>query len=433
MAARKQSTRKPRAATKKKRGNGSEEGAEQHEAVSVFELSDESDDDEPAAAEPAPRARRRRSAALDQTDDGAQSAIDDIADSEGRALEGDGDAELDEEMDAASSAAMQALKIIDRDTLLAQLGVEARDDEEDAADDADDEETLDEGDLDVSEPIRKAARRLGIPRLYPEQERVIAERPGRPRRAGRPADRLRQVGLLPDPVDDAAEAGGARARRSSRCSQDQHEKLQQLDVPCVRLDGTVRGKARARRCERIAERRLAARHDHARDARLATSCSRRSRKTGIGARRRRRGALHLGVGLTTSGPRTCASASTCARSAAPPIMALTATATEKVREDISRFLGLATRSSSSSSPHRSNLAFEVLECGGDARSRALAPLRAPAAPARHHLLHDHARGRQRLPGHAPARHPGAPLPRQDDGRGAQHEQETVHEVAAAAP
>ena len=65
-------------------------------------------------------------------------------------------------MDAASSAAMQALKIIDRDTLLAQLGVEARDDEEDEADDAEDDETLDEGDLDAPEPIRKAALRLGI-------------------------------------------------------------------------------------------------------------------------------------------------------------------------------------------------------------------------------------------------------------------------------
>jgi ATP-dependent DNA helicase RecQ len=52
-------------------------------------------------------------------------------------------------------------------------------------------------------------------------------------------------------------------------------------------------------------------------------------------------------------------------------MALTATATEKVREDITRFLGLDHPVVVSSSPHRSNLAFQVLECQGDMRSRAL--------------------------------------------------------------
>jgi len=55
----------------------------------------------------------------------------------------------------------------------------------------------------------------------------------------------------------------------------------------------------------------------------------------------------------------------------PPIMALTATATEHVRDDIIRFLGLRDPAVISSSPHRANLAFEVLESQGDARLRAL--------------------------------------------------------------
>ena len=60
---------------------------------------------------------------------------------------------------------------------------------------------------------------------------------------------------------------------------------------------------------------------------------------------------------------------------APPLMALTATATEKVREDIVRFLGMRDPRVVSSSPHRSNLAFEVMLCRDTtARLRALARL-----------------------------------------------------------
>ena len=52
MAARKKSTtRKPRTATKKKRGGDTEDGADQHEAISVFELSEE--EEESAEAVPA--------------------------------------------------------------------------------------------------------------------------------------------------------------------------------------------------------------------------------------------------------------------------------------------------------------------------------------------------------------------------------------------
>jgi ATP-dependent DNA helicase RecQ len=59
---------------------------------------------------------------------------------------------------------------------------------------------------------------------------------------------------------------------------------------------------------------------------------------------------------------------------APPMMGLTATATEKVRADIVRFLGMREPTVVASSPHRSNLAFEVLECRDAARLRALVRL-----------------------------------------------------------
>ena len=97
-------------------------------------------------------------------------------------------------------------------------------------------------------------------------------------------------------------------------------------------------------------------------------------------------------------------------------MALTATATAHVRDDIVRFLGLRDPEVVVGSPHRANLAFEVLHSRGDARLRALIRFARRLRAARHHLLLDDARGRRRLHRAADAAHPGAPLPRQDGGR-----------------
>jgi len=58
----------------------------------------------------------------------------------------------------------------------------------------------------------------------------------------------------------------------------------------------------------------------------------------------------------------------------PPVMALTATATQSVREDLVRILGLRDPLQVVASPHRANLCFEVIECAGDARLRALGRL-----------------------------------------------------------
>jgi ATP-dependent DNA helicase RecQ len=55
----------------------------------------------------------------------------------------------------------------------------------------------------------------------------------------------------------------------------------------------------------------------------------------------------------------------------PPVLALTATATPRVRTSIVETLRMPDAAVVASSPHRSNLAFEVVTCEGDARLRAL--------------------------------------------------------------
>jgi ATP-dependent DNA helicase RecQ len=368
MAARKSSSRKPRASTKRKGGSGSEDDGDQDEVVSVFELSAESDPEDEPPAKPARRSRRRRSDDPD-SDDGAQLAIDAIRDSEGAALDGDPDADLEEEeLDAQSSAAMQALRSIDRDTLLAQLGVEARDDEEDAADDEDDDETLDEGDLDAPEPIRKAALRLGITRLHPEQKRVLAEvLAGRdvlmvlPTGFGKSACYQIPSMILPKPVLVISPL--------LALMRDQSEKLAELGVPCVRLDGTVRGKERIKALARVAE---------GGSLLVLTTPESLFNEEVHGALRK------SGISLAAVDEAHCISewgfdfrpaylqlGERIRGLGRAPILALTATATEKVRDAIGRFLGLEDTVVVSSSPHRSNLAFDVVRCGDGARLRAM--------------------------------------------------------------
>jgi ATP-dependent DNA helicase RecQ len=55
----------------------------------------------------------------------------------------------------------------------------------------------------------------------------------------------------------------------------------------------------------------------------------------------------------------------------PPILALTATATPRVRTGILRMLRMRDPQVIASSPHRSNLAFEVLPCEGSVRARVM--------------------------------------------------------------
>src|SRR5262245_45168664 len=100
-------------------------------------------------------------------------------------------------------------------------------------------------------PVEIGARRLGIGRLYPEQERVIASAmDGRdllvvlPTGFGKSACYQIPSMILPKPV--------VLISPLLALLRDQHEKLLKRKIPVVRLDGTVRGKARREVLEQIA-------------------------------------------------------------------------------------------------------------------------------------------------------------------------------------
>jgi ATP-dependent DNA helicase RecQ len=219
-----------------------------------------------------------------------------------------------------------------------------------------------------STPIEASARRLGIARLYPEQERVISDAmAGKdvlvvlPTGFGKSACYQLPSMILPKPV--------VLISPLLALLKDQHEKLLKRDIPCVRLDGTVRGKARREALERVAaggsllvmttpETLGSAEGGEVLKASgLSLAAVDEAHCISEWGHDFRPAYLQLGERLRDLG--------------APPIMALTATATRNVREDIVRFLGLRDPSVVSSSPHRANLAFEVLHSQGDARLRAL--------------------------------------------------------------
>jgi ATP-dependent DNA helicase RecQ len=216
-----------------------------------------------------------------------------------------------------------------------------------------------------------AARRLGIRQLYPEQEQIIADA-----LAGRDALMVVPTGfgksacyqipsmLLPKPVVVVSPL--------LALLRDQQEKLLARDIPCVRIDGSLRGKKRAEALERIATGGsllvMTTPETLSRDDTAEALA-----KSGIGlfavdeahcvsewGHDFRPAYLRLGKSVRALG--------------APPILALTATATPKVRESIVGSLCMRDPNVVASSPHRSNLAFEVLRCDGDLRPRALVRL-----------------------------------------------------------
>jgi len=217
-------------------------------------------------------------------------------------------------------------------------------------------------------PVDAAARRLGIQRLYPEQQRVIADAlAGRdelvvlPTGFGKSACYQIPSMVLPKPV--------VLISPLLALLRDQHEKLLRRDIPCVRIDGTVRGKARKEAFERIAAggsllvmttpETLGSPEasEVLRTSGLALAAVDEAHCISEWGHDFRPAYLQIGERLRELG--------------APPTMALTATATENVRKDILRFLGLRDPAIIIGSPHRANLAFEVLHTQGDARLRAL--------------------------------------------------------------
>ena len=116
---------------------------------------------------------------------------------------------------------------------------------------------------------------------------------------------------------------------------DQHEKPHQVQHP-VRAHRRHGARPGARGSDgAYREGRLAPRHDDARDARLRGDAPRPHEVRDL-ARRDRRGALHLGRGFDFR-PAYLRLGETLRKLGRPPLLALTATATEKVRTDIVRF------------------------------------------------------------------------------------------------
>lgn len=221
------------------------------------------------------------------------------------------------------------------------------------------------------EAMMKAALRLGIKRLHPEQEEVIdTVLRGEdvlmvlPTGFGKSACYQIPSMILSKPVLVISPL--------LALMQDQYETMQKLGLPCIKLDGQLRGKKRTDALARIAagERLLVMTTP---ETLAAPDASEALCKGGISLAAVdeahcisewgydfRPAYLQIGERLQGMG--------------APPTLALTATATEKVRLAIVRFAGLSDPHTVSASPHRDNLAFDVLHAASGARLRALVRL-----------------------------------------------------------
>jgi ATP-dependent DNA helicase RecQ len=225
------------------------------------------------------------------------------------------------------------------------------------------------GQTDLLRRCRAAALRLGIERLYPEQERTVAgSLAGHdvlvvlPTGFGKSACYQVPSMVLPRPV--------VLVSPLLALLRDQHEKLLARHIPVERLDGTIRGVARREALKRIT----------AGGSVLVMTTPETLAGSELG------GALQAtGISLVAVDEAHCISewghdfrpaylrlGERLRELGAPPILALTATATQSVRDDIVRYLGMRAPEIVAGSPHRANLAFEVMQISGADRLRALA-------------------------------------------------------------
>lgn len=216
--------------------------------------------------------------------------------------------------------------------------------------------------------VRAAAQRLGIRQLYPEQERALASSLAGsdvlvvlPTGFGKSVCYQVPSMVLPRPV--------VLVSPLLALLRDQHEKLLARQIPVERIDGTIRGVARRTALQRVAAggsllvmttpETLANPElgDALRQSGISLAAVDEAHCISEWGHDFRPAYLSLGEQLRGLG--------------APPVLALTATATASVRDDIVRYLGMRSPKVVASSPHRANLAFEVMEISGNNRLRAL--------------------------------------------------------------
>ncbi|MGE4609437.1 MAG: RecQ family ATP-dependent DNA helicase [Myxococcota bacterium] len=217
-------------------------------------------------------------------------------------------------------------------------------------------------------PVDNAARRFDIQQLRPEQTQVIdAVLEGRdvlmvlPTGYGKSACYQVPSLLLQQPV--------VMISPLKALLKDQEAKLIERDLPVVRLDGAVRGKKRLAALERIetggpmlvmtTPETLATTDtsEALRKARVSLIAIDEAHCLSEWGHDFRPAYLRLGSRMEALG--------------SPPMLALTATATHRVREGIIKSLRMRDPKVVASSPHRSNLAFEVLPCEEGVRARVM--------------------------------------------------------------
>ncbi len=214
----------------------------------------------------------------------------------------------------------------------------------------------------------EAAAWLGIEQLHPEQEEVIDHvLAGRhtlmivPTGFGKSACYQIPSLLLPTPV--------VLISPLLALLEDQHQKMLAADVPCVRLDGSVRGRARREALERI-EKGGPLLVMTTPETLAKAEISELLAKTGVSlvAVDEAHCISEWGYDFRPAYRRIGAQIQALG---SPAVLALTATAIDHVREAVIQSLRMQNPEVIASSPHRSNLAFEVLPAEGDVRARVL--------------------------------------------------------------
>ncbi len=219
--------------------------------------------------------------------------------------------------------------------------------------------------------VDAAAARLGIAQLRSEQRHVIrALVEGRdalvvlPAGIGKSSTVLIAAQLLRQPVVVVSPLVSLLRA--------EHDRLLQRRIPGVRVDASIHGAERRQALSRIAEGgslMVLTTPDGLCDDELVAALSRsgvalvaveEAHTVSEWAHQFRPASARLGEQLWRLG--------------APPIAALTSTATTETRHDIADRLGLRSPAVFDTAPHRDNVALDVIEARGEVRQRALVSL-----------------------------------------------------------